>query len=105
MVQDSMPEQESDAGGVQVGTTALVNSNPIDQKETDFVLAEVRKQLEPNPETAVVELKLDPDYKGADGSYLVNVVLDTHGRKIMLGVVVSVQHNSEGRQATMGYID
>jgi hypothetical protein len=35
----------------------------------------------------------------------VNVVLDTHGRKIMLGVVVSVQHNSEGRQATMGYID
>ena len=105
MVPESMPEQETGSDKVQAVTTSPANSKPIDQKETDFVIAEVRKQLEPNPETEVTELKIDPDYKGPDGSYLVNVVLDAHGRKLMLGVVVSVQHNPEGLHTKMDYID
>jgi len=74
-------------------------------KVAEFVLAEVRKRLDPNPETEIVELTIDPDYHGAKETYLVNAVLDAHGRKLSVGVMVSVKYTSDGPQATLGYVD
>lgn len=71
----------------------------------DFVLAEVRKQLDPNPETEIVELKIDPDFQGAEDTYLVNAVLDARGRKLSVGVMVSVAKTPEGMKASFAYVD
>ena len=96
---------KNDAGEVHPLIAVQAACKMAAQKETDFVIAEVRKLLESNPETEVVELAIDPDYKGAAGTYLVNVVLDAHGRKLTLGVIVSVPHRVENLQTTMAFID
>ena len=84
---------------------AQPKSKHRDKKEVDFVLAEVRKLLEPNPETEVAELSIDPDYVGAGETYLVNVVLDTHEQKLLLGVLVTLHPVADGWETTIGFVD
>ena len=98
-------EQKVEAVEPGPGASTMAAPAVDKQKEIDFVLAEVRKQLEPNPETEVVQLSIDPDYRVTASTYLVNTVLDAHGREITLGVMVSVRHKAEGMQATFSYID
>jgi len=102
---ESVANPGSGFGGVYPLVMVQADFKTTCQKERDFAMAEVRKVLEPNPETEVVDLSIDPDYKGADGVYLVNVVLDAHGLKLWLGVLVSVKHPAENYQATMSFID
>ena len=77
----------------------------VDTNKTDFVLTEVRKTLEPNPETEVVELAIDPDYSSDENRFLVNVVIDVHGNKLMIGVMVALHPVANGWEASMGYVD
>jgi hypothetical protein len=105
MDQGSATDQPNMPATVYPESTGLPKAKSGDKKQIDFVLAEVRKQLEPNPETEIVDLTIDPDYKGAADTYLVNVVLDAHGRKLTLGVMVTVQQNAKGPQALLGFID
>jgi hypothetical protein len=74
-------------------------------KEAEFVLSEVRKLLDPNPETEIVDLKIDPEYRGSQNIDLVNAVLDAKGRKLTVGVIVAVTRTPSGLKATIGYID
>jgi hypothetical protein len=76
-----------------------------DTKKVDFVLAEVRKVLEPNPESQVIELSIDPDYVGAEDSYLVNVVIEAHEQKLLLGVLVTLRSGENGWETTFGFVD
>lgn len=92
-------------GEVHPLATVQTKSKTTCQKERDFALAEVRKVLEPNPQTEVIDLTIDPDYKGAEGEYLVNVVLDEHGFRLSLGVLVSVRHKAESFQAMIDFLD
>jgi hypothetical protein len=75
------------------------------QKEIEFVLAEVRKTLDSNPYTEVVELLVDPDYHGVDGAYLVNVILNAQGRKILVGVIVTLRPVANQWETTMEFVD
>jgi hypothetical protein len=102
---ESGPNMESDSGEVHPVTAVQAMSKTACQKERDFAMAEVHRLLDPNPQTEVVDLTIDPDYKGAAGEYLVNVVLDAHGLKLSVGVIVSVQHSAESYQATLNFID
>jgi hypothetical protein len=104
-------EPQSDGGydlafaDTELGAVAKVEDTTDSTKVVDFVLAEVRRRLDPNPDTEIVELKIDPDYRGAKETYLVNAVLDAHGRKLTVGVMVSLKQTSGGLQVTMGYVD
>lgn len=104
-------EPQSDGGydlafaDTELGASAKVDDATDSTKAVDFVLAEVRKRLDPNPETEILELKIDPDYRGAKETYLVNAVLDAHGRKLTLGIMVSLKQMPRGLQVTMGYVD
>ncbi|MFT3782653.1 MAG: hypothetical protein QM790_11615 [Nibricoccus sp.] len=85
--------------------TAPANVPVGDKKEVEFVLAEVRKQLEPNPATAVVEIAIDPEYRQGEHDYLVSAVLDSGGRKIYIGVMVRVEGKDEHMKASLAYLD
>jgi hypothetical protein len=102
---DEIAVHQRDLAGDEPEMVAKAEEKPAAAKIIDFVLAEVRKRLDPNPETEIVELKIDPDFHGADGTYLVNAVLDARGRKLTVGVMVSVEHTPEGMKTTMGYVD
>jgi hypothetical protein len=102
---DEMPLRRGDLAECESQVVAKRDEKTAPAKIVDFVLAEVRKHLDPNPETEIVELKIDPDYRGVEGVYLVNVVLDAHGLKLMVGVMVSVAQTPHGMKATLGYID
>jgi len=100
---ETTPNQQNDV--IADTSTQSKAAQTTELKDVDFVLAEVRKQLEPNPATEIVDLSIDPDYRGASDTFLVNAVLDDHGRKLTLGVMVTVHRNAEGQQASLGYID
>lgn len=105
MEKETLPELEAvqmDAGS-EVAARTEVKTDAT--RVVDFVLAEVRKRLDPNPETEIVELTIDPNYRGAKETYLVNAVLDAHGRKLSVGVMVKVKYTADGLQATLGYVD
>lgn len=92
------------AAETERGAIAKADANSDSSKISEFVLAEVRRRLDPNPETEIVELKIDPDYRGGKDTYLVNAVLDAHGRTLLVGVLVTVRQTNEGLQAAVGYI-
>jgi len=75
------------------------------QKETDFVLAEVRKLLESNPGSQIAELSLDPDYDGEEDTFLVNVVLEAHECRFTVGVMVKLHPIANGWETSLGYVD
>ncbi|MFT3869866.1 MAG: hypothetical protein QM715_15560 [Nibricoccus sp.] len=102
--EDELKMDRDYANEPELGTLAKVEPNDGSSKMMDFVLAEVRKRLEPNPETEIVELKIDPDYHGAKDTYLVNAVLDAHGRTLTVGVLVTVRQTNDRLQADVGYI-
>jgi len=80
-------------------------SRHLDKKKVDFVLAEVRKLLETNPESQVAELSIDRGYAGAEDSYLVNVVMEAHEQKLLLGVLVTLRSGENGWETTFGFVD
>lgn len=110
-MQVSAMEDAAVAGGKNgfLGDESVIIAKKVggdeERKIVDFVLCEVRRELDPNPETEIVELMIDPDYRGANETYLVNVVLDAHGRRLSVGVVVAVKRTSNGLQAKLEYLD
>ena len=76
-----------------------------DKKEADFVLAEVSKLLENNPKSQVAELSIDPDYVSKEDTYLVNVVMEAHEQKLLLGVLITLHPTVNGWKTTIGFID
>ena len=99
------PSTEIDSTENPQGDLDQPMSRHLDKKKVDFVLAEVRKLLETNPESQVAELSVDPGYAGAEDSYLVNVVMEAHEQKLLLGVLVTLRSGENGWETTFGFVD
>lgn len=102
---DDLLPSRGEFGEVEPEVVVQAEETAAPSKIIDFVLAEVRRRLDPNPDTEIVELKVDPDFRGSEDTYLVNAVLDAHGRKLTVGVVVTVSKTPEGMKASVSYMD
>jgi hypothetical protein len=78
---------------------------PKDPEKVAFVLAEVRKQLETNPKNQIAELSVDPDFRGNDDVYLVNVILTAYELQYSLGAVVKLRPAASGWATTVAFVD
>ena len=98
--EESVPRQS-----VAPGEELSAKTQAKEPGKIAFVLAEVRKRIETNPKNQVTELLVDPDFRGEDDIYLVNVLLTTEELKYTLGAVVTLRPAANGWVATVGFVD